>query len=88
MALAKIRGANDAASDRRRCRDRGRQLCGLPHGAKVAAMNGWFGPEWNPVLIVLGVLAVLCVLATLQWWLGLAGVVAAICVFAMVTYGD
>ncbi len=32
-----------------------------------------FGPEWNPVLVVLAALAALCVLATLQWWLGVAG---------------
>ena len=43
------------------------------------------GPEWNPVLVVLGVLAALCVLATLRWWLGLIGLAAALCalVFAV-----
>ena len=41
-----------------------------------------FGPEWNPVLAVLGVLAVGCVLAMLQWWLGLAFVVGCLAAFA------
>lgn len=42
-----------------------------------------FGPEWNPVLVVLGTLAVLCILAALQWWLGLAGLVLALCILAL-----
>jgi len=45
-----------------------------------------FGPEWNPVLVVLGVLAVLCLLAILQWWLGIAGLVAAFVVFWVLLY--
>ena len=35
-----------------------------------------FGPEWNPVLVMLVVLACLTILATIQWWLGIAGLVA------------
>lgn len=43
----------------------------------MARLRDWrFGPEWNPVLLVLGVLAALCVLASLRWWLGIAGLVA------------
>lgn len=42
-----------------------------------------FGPEWNPVLVVLAVLAFLCVLAMLQWWLGLIGAVAFIFAFVL-----
>lgn len=41
-----------------------------------------FGPEWNPVLTVLAVLAAGCVLATFRWWLGLAFVVG--CLVALV----
>lgn len=41
-----------------------------------------FGPEWNPVLIVLACLALLCALAMAGWWLGLAGIVGAIIAFA------
>lgn len=45
-----------------------------------------FGPEWNPVLIVLGVLAVLCLLAAFKWWLGLIGLAAALTGLALVFY--
>jgi hypothetical protein len=45
-----------------------------------------FGPEWNPVLGVLSVLAVLCVLATLHWWLGIAGLVAAVVVVGVLLF--
>jgi len=45
-----------------------------------------FGPEWNPVLLVLGVLAVLCVLGLVHWWLGVAGIVAAIVALLVVAY--
>lgn len=41
-------------------------------------MRGWFGPEWNPVLAVLAVLAGGALLATLHWWLGLVFVGACI----------
>lgn len=40
-----------------------------------------FGPEWNPVLAVLAVLAAGIVLATLRWWLGLAFVVGCVIAF-------
>ena len=46
-------------------------------------MTPRFGPEWNPVLVVLGVLATLCVLATFRWWLGVIGIVAALFVLAV-----
>ena len=37
-----------------------------------------FGPAWNPVLVVLAVLAVLCGLAMLHWWLGVMGLALAL----------
>jgi len=43
------------------------------------------GPEWNPVLLVLATLTALCVLATLHWWLGIAGLAAAFAVFVYAT---
>jgi len=45
-----------------------------------------FGPEWNPVLLALAVLAVLCALAIVQWWLGVAGIIAAIVALLVVVY--
>lgn len=42
-----------------------------------------FGPEWNPVLVVLGVLALGITLATFRWWLGLAFVVACLVAFVL-----
>lgn len=45
-----------------------------------------FGSEWNPVLVVLAVLAVLCIMATLHWWLGIAGLVAAGVVVGVLLY--
>lgn len=42
-----------------------------------------FGPEWNPVLAVLGVLAVAVVLASLHWWLGLAFAVAVVVAYVV-----
>lgn len=44
------------------------------------------GPEWDIVLFVLGVVAVVLVLVLLEWWVGLAGVVAAICLYALLVY--
>lgn len=45
-----------------------------------------FGPEWNPVLAVLGVLAVGCVLASLRWWIGLAFVAGCLVAFVLAVY--
>ena len=36
------------------------------------------GPEYNFVILLLVVLACLAVLATLEWWLGVAGLVAVV----------
>lgn len=46
-----------------------------------------FGPEWNPVLAVLGVLAALCVLASFAWYLGVAGMVTAFVALVLLTDG-
>jgi len=35
-----------------------------------------FGPEYDFVILLLVVLACLAALATLQWWLGVAGIAA------------
>ena len=45
-----------------------------------------FGPEWNPVLAVLCVLAIGCVLAALRWWLGLAFVVGCVVAFCVAVW--
>ena len=58
-------------------------MVGLVLYTGALAVNTRFGPEWNPVLWVLGVLAVLCILAMIQWWLGLAGIVAALCIYVL-----
>lgn len=45
------------------------------------------GPEWNPILAVLAILAALTVLATFSWWLGAVGILAlfvGVCVYAFV----
>lgn len=51
-------------------------------------MKRWleFGPEWNPILVVLAVLAALVVLATLKWWLGVSGLVAFVVAAWVVLY--
>jgi len=53
----------------------------------VAGAVSWrdAGPEWNPLLLVLAVLAALAMLATLEWWLGVAGLMAAL--IALGLYG-
>jgi len=43
-----------------------------------------FGPEYNFVLLLLVVLACLVVLATLQWWLGVAGIAAVLLALGVV----
>lgn len=45
-----------------------------------------FGSEWNPVLAVLGVLALGCLLATFRWWLGLVFVVGWLVAFALAVW--
>lgn len=44
------------------------------------------GPEWNPVLALLAVLASLTLLATLRWWLGVAGLAAALLALAIAAW--
>lgn len=46
-----------------------------------------FGPEWNPVLAVLAVLAALCVLSSIAWYLGVAGLVATFAGLILLTDG-
>jgi len=45
-----------------------------------------FGAEWNPVLVVLAVLAILCAFALVHWWLGVAALVATIVALLVVVY--
>ncbi|HVE35389.1 MAG TPA: hypothetical protein VNC18_17620 [Gemmatimonadaceae bacterium] len=45
-----------------------------------------FGPEWNPVLVVLSVLAIGCVLGMLRWWFGLAFVVGCVVAFLVAVW--
>lgn len=52
-------------------------------GDESAAVMPAFGPEWNPVLVLLAVLAVLCILAAFKWWLGLIGICVALVVLAV-----
>jgi hypothetical protein len=53
--------------------------------ARVKRRSALPGPEWNPVLALLGLLAALTVLAAIHPMLGLAGILAAFvgaCVYA------
>ena len=44
------------------------------------------GPEWNVLLWVLAVIAVLAILATIEWWLGVAMLAAVLIALMVAAY--